>query len=53
MVRVRNLPHIQLRDVRSFGFIAKNYGGDWLPESHPAPGRRLVNPSVKSGYYKR
>jgi hypothetical protein len=35
------------------GLIAKNYGGAWYPESHYPPPRKRVNPSGKSGYYKR
>jgi len=35
------------------GLQAKNYGGEWLPESHTPPPRKRVNPSGKSGYYKR
>jgi hypothetical protein len=35
------------------GLIAKNYGGQWIPKSHYPPPRKRVNPSAKSGYYKR
>ncbi len=35
------------------GLHAKNYGGQWFPESHYPPPRKRVNPSGKSGYYKR
>lgn len=35
------------------GLLAKNYGGEWYPESHYPPPRKRVNPSGKSGYYKR
>ncbi len=35
------------------GLHAKNYGGQWLPESHYLPPRKRVNPSGKSSYYKR
>jgi hypothetical protein len=35
------------------GLHVKNYAGQWVPESHSPPPRRHVNPSGKSGYYKR
>ena len=35
------------------GLISKNYGGQWIPDSHYPPPRKRVNPSGKSGYYKR
>lgn len=35
------------------GLVAKNHGGTWYPESHYPPPRKRVNPSGKSGYYKR
>ena len=35
------------------GFLAKEYEGRWYPESHDPPPRKRVNPSGKSGYYKR
>jgi hypothetical protein len=35
------------------GLQAKNHMGEWHPESHDAPARKRVNPSGKSGYYKR
>jgi len=35
------------------GLQAKNHGGEWHPESHDPLPRRRVNPSGKSGYYKR
>ena len=33
--------------------LPKKYGGAWYPESHYPPPRERVNPSGKSGYYKR
>jgi hypothetical protein len=35
------------------GLHAKEYGGVWYPESHDPPPRKRVNPSGKSGHYKR
>ena len=35
------------------GLLAKEYGGAWYPEPHDPPPRKRVNPSGKSGYYKR
>ena len=35
------------------GLQAKNHQGEWHPESHNPLPRRRVNPSGKSGYYKR
>jgi hypothetical protein len=35
------------------GLLPKNYMGEWEPESHYPPSKRRVNPSGKSGYYKR
>jgi hypothetical protein len=35
------------------GLLAKNHLGEWHPESHYPPQRKRVNPSGKSGYYKR
>jgi hypothetical protein len=35
------------------GLQAKNYSGVWHPESHYPLPRKRVNPSGKSGYYKR
>jgi hypothetical protein len=33
--------------------VAENKAGEWMPITHPAPSPRKVNPSGKSGYYKR
>jgi hypothetical protein len=35
------------------GHCAQNNEGQWLPESHDPPTRKLVNPSDKSRQYKR
>jgi hypothetical protein len=35
------------------GLLAKNHMGVWHPESHDPLPRKRVNPSGKSGYYKR
>ena len=35
------------------GLTPKNHGGMWHPESHYPLPRKRVNPSGKSGYYKR
>jgi hypothetical protein len=40
-------------DCGRAGLHAKNYGDQWLPESHYPLPRARVNPSGKSGYYKR
>jgi hypothetical protein len=33
--------------------VAENKAGEWIPKTHDAPSRSKVNPSGKSGYYKR
>jgi hypothetical protein len=33
--------------------LAKNYGDQWIPQLHYPQPRKLVNPSGKSGHYKR
>lgn len=35
------------------GLLAKEYGGDWLPDTHYPPPRKRANPSGKSDHYKR
>ncbi len=35
------------------GLQSKNHSGVWHPESHYPLPRKRVNPSGKSGYYKR
>jgi hypothetical protein len=35
------------------GLHAKEYGGEWLPDSHERLPHKLVNRSGKPGYYKQ